>query len=109
MNIILLASDSNSNIDGIEQLGFLKIDAEPQLVQILSEPCLAFTSRGYQPIVRVMLKKIKQEYILFISSKTLAEQIETMRVENNNQFTGLEFWIRKASYEKTAPYIIEPF
>lgn len=109
MNIIRIASHSSTNVEGIENLNVLKIDAEPQLIQILSEPCLTFTRRGYQPIVRVMHKKTKREYILFISSRSLAEQVEQMRVENNGQFTGLEFWIRKTSYDRMAPYVVEPF
>jgi len=107
MKIILLESDYSKCLEGIEELKFLKIDAEPKRIQILSEPFLILTRIGYQPAVRIKIKKTKQDFVLFISPKTLSIQLEDLRMENNSQFVGLEFWIRKESYERTAPYIID--
>ena len=96
MEIIFLDNANNKNLEGLENLSMLKVDAEPQLIQILSEPCLLVTTRGYQPVVRVMVCKRKQEYMMYISAVSLAQQIERLRLENNGQFTGLQFWIKKA-------------
>ena len=88
---------------------YMRVDAEPKLLQITSEPYVIFTKRGYQPVVNVLEKKRKMNLILFISPVTLTRQLEPLREENNGQFIGLEFWIRKESYEKTSSYILEPF
>jgi len=86
---------------------YLKIDVEPRRVQIISEPYVIYTKRGYQPVVDVIDTKNKREYNLFISAKSLSERLEMLKSENNGRFRGLEFWIRKQSYERTAPYILE--
>lgn len=44
---------------------------------------------------------------MFISARSLATQLEILRDSNGGVFMGLEFWIRKASYEKTSLYILE--
>lgn len=109
MEIIFISPENACNVKGIEELEPLKVDAEPQLIQIISEPCLIYNKWGYQPIVRIKHKKRRREFILYLSPKTLSEKVEQMRIENNGQFIGLEFWVRKESYDKRARYIVEQF
>ena len=83
------------------------MDPEPQYVQIVSEPYVVFTRRGYQPVVDVVPRKSKKPLPMRISATSLSNQLEIMRNENEGIFMGLEFWIRKASYERTSLYILE--
>lgn len=86
---------------------YLRVDAEPKYIQIISEPYVIFTSRGYQPVVDVVERKSKTSTRLFITARSLAERLEILRQDNGGNFSGLEFWLRKESYKKTAPYILE--
>lgn len=109
MKIIKFEPKLSIYAEEIENLDYIKFDAEPHLVQVLSEPMLVLSKRGYQPIVRIMHKKKKTEYLMFISAVSLSQQLENLRIKNNGQFTGLEFWIRKESYDKKSQYILEEY
>lgn len=82
----------DSTDDTIHAITSVKIDAEPILVQVLSEPYIIFASRGYQVIVPVLIKKTRAIRALYLSATSLAKQLEILRRENHGQFTGLEFW-----------------
>lgn len=88
---------------------YLHLDTEPRRVIIVSEPYVIFTKRGYQAVVDATDIKKQQNYVLFLSSKSLAAQLEPLRQENNGHFTGLEFWVRKESFDQKSPYIVHPF
>ena len=60
--------------------------------------------KGYAPIVTVKVDKTGLDYILYISAKSLTEQLEPLRKNNGDQFTGLKFSIRKESEDKMAKY-----
>ena len=73
-------------------------------LEVLSEPYVVYSARGYAPVidVRVEAKKITQ--ILYISARSLATALEDMRLDNNGLCTGLRFEIRKSSDTRTATY-----
>lgn len=85
----------------------LKIDVEPRLILLTSEPYVCLTSRGFQAAVRVYEKKKKREFELLIGSKSLSDALLPLVEENGEKFNGLEFWIRKGSADKFAQYVIE--
>jgi len=60
--------------------------------------------RGYAPILTVKVDKSGLDYILFISAKSLTEQLEPLRKKNGDKFIGLKFSIRKESDDKMAKY-----
>ena len=76
-------------------------------IEVLSEPYVIYSGRGYAPVldVRVESKKIKQ--ILYISARSLAAPLEDMRLDNNGLFTGLRFQLRKSSDARTATYEVQ--
>jgi len=74
---------------------------------ITSEPYVVFTKRGYQPAVDIIDTKTKKEFFLYIGAKSLAVPLETLRQENDGNFKGLEFWVRKESNDRMARYVIE--
>ncbi len=62
------------------------------------------TLHGYAPVLPVSKVNMSQEYILYISAKSLSEQLEPLRKNNGDQFTGLKFSIRKESENQMAKY-----
>lgn len=93
--------------DRLFEVPNLSVTVEPLRLQILSEPYVIFTRRGYQCVALVMNQRRKSTHMLFLSAGSLANQLEPLRKENGGHLSGLEFWVRKASPEKTSKYIIE--
>ncbi len=60
--------------------------------------------RGYAPILMVKADITGLDFILYISAKSLTEQIEPLRKRNGDKFIGLKFSIRKESDERLARY-----
>jgi len=83
---------------------FLRIDTEPRYLQVISEPYVVYTKHGYQPVIDVFEKKQKRPYSLYISAKSLSNDLELLRNENNGRLNGCEFWIRKTGFAKTSSY-----
>ena len=76
-------------------------------LEIVSEPDIVLTFRGYAPILRVRKSRTGVEYVLYISAKSLAEPLEELRKNNVGNFKGIRFRIRKESMEQMSKYEIE--
>lgn len=85
----------------------IRIDVEPRLLLVTSEPYAVLTKLGYQVAVAVFEKKKRRSYELLIGSKSLSLALSNLVEENNNRFLGLEFWVRKEGEQKMAKYIVE--
>ena len=53
-------------------------------------------------------QKKNRNYTMFISAKSLAQEIEKQREDNDGKIIGLEFWINKESDDRKSKYIINP-
>lgn len=76
-------------------------------IEIISEPDVALTVRGYAPILRVRKSKSGVEFLLYISAKSIAEPLEELRKNNNGIFKGIRLQIRKESMERMSKYEIK--
>ena len=65
------------------------------------------TLHGYAPVLPVRKENMGQEYILYISAKSLSEQLEPLRQNNGGGFPGLKFSIRKESEDQMAKYQLQ--
>ena len=65
------------------------------------------TLHGYAPVLPVRKENMGQEYILYISAKSLSEQLEPLRQNNGGGFQGLKFSIRKESEDQMAKYQLQ--
>lgn len=76
-------------------------------LEIISEPDVVLTFKGYAPILQV--KKISNdlEYIFYISARSLGESLETLRKNNDGLFEGIQFRVRKTDATQMAPYEVE--
>jgi hypothetical protein len=90
-----------------QKLPQLKVGTGWVDIKVLSEPTVIATFKGYAPVLHVIVKRTKLEYLLYISAKSIAANLEPLRQINNNAFTGLEFSIRKANDDSFAPYEIK--
>ena len=83
----------------------LKVGTEWISVEVLSEPLVIMSMRGYAPVVEVQAPAGK--HVLYISSKSISEGLEPLRQANGGKFAGLKLKVRKASEDKMAPYEVE--
>lgn len=88
-----------------ERLPNLKVGTDWIGVEVLSEGKVIMSIRGYAPVLEVQANGAK--HVLYISSKSISEALEPMRVGNGGSFKGLKFKVRKASEDKMAPYELE--
>jgi hypothetical protein len=91
-----------------DSLPVLKLSTGWVAIEIVAEPTVQLTFKGYAPIIQVKALKTGLEYSMYISAKTLSEPLEGLRTANGGVFTGLRFEVRKAGMEKTAKYEVRP-
>jgi hypothetical protein len=83
----------------------LKVGVEWIAVEVLSEPFVVMSIRGYAPVVDV--KAPEGTFILYISSKSISEGLDPLVRANGGKFAGLKLRLRKETEDRMAPYIVE--
>ncbi len=83
----------------------LKVGTDWIPVEVLSEPFVVMTIRGFAPVVDV--RTPQGDFILYISSKSMSDGLVPMLEASNNLFKGLKFRVKKESDDKMARYIVE--
>ena len=86
---------------------FLKVGIEWIELEIVSEPDVVLTFKGYVPILQVREISTGSEYRFYISAKSLAEPLEKLRRNNGGIFTGIHFSVRKESINQMAKYEVD--
>lgn len=76
-------------------------------LEVISEPDVVLTFKGYAPILRVRKISNDLEYVLYISAKSLGEPLEKLRENNSGVFRGIQFRVRKKDATPMALYEIE--
>src|SRR5262245_49257759 len=76
-------------------------------VEVIAEPLVRLSIKGYTPILPVKVAKTGLTYVLYMGAKSFAEGLEPLRKQNNGAFKGLRFRIKKESSEQFSPYRIE--
>lgn len=87
--------------DKLEQL---RISTNWLSIEVMDEPHVYLTFRGYAPALIVKSHQDDEIYKLYISAKSLGELIEPLREKNENKFKGLRFMIKKENNNKFAKY-----
>lgn len=83
----------------------LKVGTDPVDADIVSEPRVVMTFRGYSPVVEV--QSGGATHVLHISAKSLSMALEPLVKANDGKFTGLKLRLKKESADKMAPYVVE--
>lgn len=83
----------------------LKVGTGWVSIEIVSEPYVVMTLRGYAPVVDV--EAPGGRHLPYISSKSISEGLEPLVQANGGRFSGLRLRLRKESDERMAPYVVE--
>lgn len=83
----------------------LKVGTAFVPVEVVSEPYVVMTMRGYAPVLDV--KAPSGDVALFIGSKSISEGLEPLRQANGGKFAGLKVRLKKESEDKMAPWVVE--
>jgi len=86
---------------------FIRFGVDEVVVEIVSEPFVVNTYRGFAPVVDVKVEGEEGIKSMYISAKSLADSLTPAVDENGSKFTGLKLKIRKESADSRAPYIVE--
>jgi hypothetical protein len=89
-----------------EGLPMLKVGTAPTNVEVVSEPFIRLTFRGYVPCLKVKVVKSGLDYALAINAKSLTEALDKIRKQNEGFFVGLKFQLCKKDESQMAPYIL---
>ena len=90
-----------------EELPTLRIGTTWIDVEVVEEPSVVLTYRGYAPVLTVLVEKSRLRKLLYISASSLARQLEPLRASNGGRFVGLALRLKKQSDEKTSAYVLE--
>ena len=91
-----------------EKREFVRFGVEDVVVEIVSEPFVVNTFRGFAPALDVKVEGGEEETkSMYISAKSLADSLTPMVDENGGKFTGLKLKIKKESTDNRAPYVVE--
>lgn len=90
-----------------EDIPSLKVSTGWIDLEIVSEPDVVLTFKGYAPILRVKKIRTGVEFTLYISAKSLGVPLEDLRLNNEGKFSGIKLRIRKESMDPMAKYEIE--
>ena len=83
----------------------LKVGVNWIPAEIVSEPFVVMSIRGYAPVVDVTTPE--GGFILYISSKSISEGLDPLVQANGGKFKGLKLRLRKESEDRMAAYIVE--
>ena len=83
----------------------LKVGVDWIPVEIVSEPYVVMTIRGFAPVVDV--KTAQGEFILYVSSKSMSDGLVPFLEKTDGKFNGLKLRLKKESEDKMAKYIVE--
>ena len=93
-------------MENLKQLPSLKVSTGWISIEVLGEPDVLLTFKGYAPVLPVKNVRTGLDYNLYISAKSLAEDLETFRQDNGGGFTGLKLEVKKEGVEKFSKYEI---
>ena len=91
----------------LEDFLVFKVNTDWTNFEVVDEPEVVLTVKGYTPILIVKAGNTDIKSKLYIAPKSLAEKLDPLRKQNGDKFKGLKFKLRKESLEKFAKYELE--
>ncbi len=85
----------------------LKVTTKPVTVTVEGEPIALYTFRGYAAAMNVKVDGETGLKQMFISAKTLSDELVKLVEANGGKFAGIRFTVRKESDDKMAKYLVE--
>lgn len=85
----------------------LKVTTKAVTVTVEGEPIALYTFRGYAAAINVKVDGETAVKAMFISAKTLSDELVKLVEANGGKFAGIRFTVRKESEDKMAKYLVE--
>lgn len=85
----------------------MKVSTRWIALEIVSEPDVLLTYKGYAPVLQVKEPKTVDVCLLYISAKSLADPLEDLKKNNGGTFKGIRLRLRKESMEQKSKYAVE--
>lgn len=82
----------------------LSIGTDWTPLELLTEPFVTVTFRGYTAGIDVRVIATQLEYTLLLGAKSLSEPLENLRVSSGGLLAGKKVAVRKSGEERTAGY-----
>ena len=89
-----------------EGLKPFRADTVGACVELIGEPEIVYTRRGFAPVVEIRDEKTREKFVMFLSSKSLAEGVQKLLEANKNLFSGIRIHVKKESDDRYAQYVI---
>jgi len=87
----------------LESLGNIKVGTADTRLEVIAGPYVRYSDWGYVPVLHVRVERSGLDYLLPISARSLAKQLQDL-LNSHQSFVGLRFDLRKTGEEKTSPY-----
>jgi hypothetical protein len=87
----------------LECLSSLKVGTADTRLEVIAGPYVRYSDWGYVPVLHVRVEKSGLDYLLPISARSLAKQLQGL-FNAHQSFVGLRFDLRKTGEEKTSSY-----
>lgn len=91
-----------------DDLAQIKVGVDWVDLEVIGEPFVELTMRGYAPLLPVRNMENDEECKIYISASSFGKKLEPLREQNGGAFTGMKFRVKKESAERTASYVVEP-
>jgi hypothetical protein len=82
----------------------LSIGTDWTPLELLTEPFVTVTFRGYTVAIDVRVIATQLEYTFLLGAKSLSEPLENLRVSSDGLLAGKKVAVRKSGEERTASY-----
>lgn len=89
-----------------EDVSYCRVSTDWTDIQILTDPFVIYTKRGYSPVLLVEELNTEEKCLLFVSAKSLSEFLEKLRKERG-ALVGVNVRVRKRGEEKFSTYEVE--
>jgi len=73
-------------------------------IELVSDPFITVTYRGYAVAIDVRVISTQLEYTLLVGAKSLSDPLEQLRERAGGVLTGQRCAVRKSGVERTATY-----
>lgn len=84
----------------------IKVTVDKVVLDVTSDPYVVYTFRGFAPVVNIRTDG-GEDRTLYLSSKSLSEQLHNLLLKNNEEWIGMKVRVWKDSEDRFARYMVE--
>lgn len=84
----------------------IKVTVDKLVLEVTSDPYVVYTFRGFAPVVNIRTDG-GEDRTLYLSSKSLSEQLHNLLLKSNEEWVGMKIRVWKDSEDRFARYMVE--